>query len=46
MVDQGLAVDIIYLNFPKAFDKVSHRRLLLKLKAHANGGRVLDRIED
>ena len=33
MVDQGLPVDISYHDFQKAFDKVPHRRLLLKLKA-------------
>ena len=32
-VDEGSPVDIIYLDFLKAFDKVPHQRLLLKLKA-------------
>ena len=27
-------VDVIYLDFQKAFDKVPHQRLLLKLKSH------------
>ena len=27
-------LDVIYLNFCKAFDMVPHKRLLLKLKAH------------
>ena len=36
-VDEGSLVDIIYLDFFKAFDKVPHQRLLLKLKAHGNG---------
>ena len=35
-VDDGSSVDIVYLDFQKAFDKVSHQRLLLKLKAHGN----------
>jgi hypothetical protein len=29
--DEGKAVDIIYLDFAKAFDKVPHQRLLTKL---------------
>ena len=27
-------MDVVYLDFQKAFDKVSHQRLLVKLKAH------------
>ena len=33
-VDDGSPVDVFYLDFKKAFDKVPHQRLLLKLKAH------------
>ena len=33
-VDEGSPVDIIYLDFQKAFDKVPHQRLILKLKSH------------
>ena len=36
-IDEGSPVVIIYLDFPKAFDKVLHQRLLLKLKAHGHG---------
>ena len=30
-IDVGSPVDVVYLDFPKAFDKVPHERLLLKL---------------
>ena len=38
-------MDVIYLDFSKAFDKVPHKRLLLKLKAMGTGGKVLQWIE-
>ena len=41
-IDVGSSVDIIYLDFQKAFDKVPHQRLLLKLKA---GDSITDWIE-
>ena len=40
--DQGKAVDVIYLDFAMAFDKVPHRRLLEKVKAH----NIEDKLED
>ena len=44
-IDVGSPVDIIYLDFQKAFDKVPHQRLLLKLKAHSIGDSITDWIE-
>ena len=44
-MDKGVSIDVIYLDFSKAFDKVPHKRLLLKLKAMGIGGRVLKWIE-
>ena len=41
-VDSGLPVDTLYFDFAKAFDKVPHRRLLMKLKAHSIDGVVLE----
>ena len=37
-VDQGHPVDIIYLDFSKAFDSVPHQRLLSKIRVHGIGG--------
>ena len=48
-VDDGSPVDVVYLDFQKAFDKVPHNTfmsaLLLKLKAHCIGNDVINRIE-
>ena len=40
-VDSGEAVDVIYLDFAKAFDKVPIQRLLKKVRAHGIQGQVL-----
>ena len=45
-VDEGSPVDIIYLDFKKAFDKVPHQRLLLKLKAHGIGNGMINWIKN
>jgi len=37
-VNSGDNVDIVFLDFAKAFDNVSHRKLLLKLQAHGIEG--------
>ena len=44
-IDVGSPVDIIYLDFQKALNKVPHQRLLLKLKAHGIGDSITDWIE-
>jgi len=40
-LDSGYPVDVIYLDFQKAFDKVQYQRLLMKLAAHGLGGDIL-----
>lgn len=39
--DRTKAVDVIYLDFQKAFDKVPHQRLIAKLNAHGIQGNLL-----
>ena len=44
-VDDWSPVDVIYLDFQKAFDKVPHKRLILKLKSHGMGNSIIKWIE-
>ena len=46
LVDEGHSIDIIYLDFAKAFDKVPHLRLLNKLEGHGISGKVLNWIQN
>ncbi|CAM5148917.1 unnamed protein product [Eretmochelys imbricata] len=45
-VDKGDPVDIVYLDFQKAFDKVPHQRLLCKLGCHRIRRKILSWIEN
>ena len=44
-IDEGLPLDILYLDFLKAFDKVPHHKFLLKLKAHGIRDGIIDWIQ-
>jgi ribonuclease P/MRP protein subunit RPP40 len=41
LVDLGKSVDVVYLDFAKAFDKVPINLLITKLKTHGISGRLL-----
>ena len=45
ILDDGGSVDVAYFDYAKAFDKVSHKLLLLKLKAYGIDGKVLKWLE-
>ena len=42
VIEDGFNVDVIYLDFQKAFDKVRHCHLLTKLKVYEIQGRVFN----
>ena len=41
----GSPVEVIYLDFQKAFDKVPHQRLIRNLKSHGMGNSIINWIE-
>jgi hypothetical protein len=45
MIDEGGAVDVVYLDFQKAFDKVPHTRLMEKVSNFGINGKVRRWIE-
>ena len=45
-LSHGLPVDVIYLDFEKAFDKVPHERLLLQLNRYGISGNIHQWIRD
>ena len=45
-IDEDECVDVIYLDFSKAFDKVPHGRLMEKIDKHGITGKVWDWIKE
>ena len=43
--DKDINYDVIYLDFIKAFDRVPHQRLLMKIKAQGIDGRIYNCIK-
>ena len=46
MIEQGYSVDVVYLDFQKAFDTVPHQRLMSKIYNYGIRGNVFNWIED
>ena len=46
ILDRGGSVDVIYMDFRKAFDSVPHRRLMQKVEAHGIRGKVYQWTQD
>ena len=46
LVDEGHSIDLVYLDFAKAFDKVPHARLLSKVEAHGICGNIAKWIKE
>ena len=46
LLDEGHSVDVLYLDFAKAFDKVPHQRLLEKCKGLGMDGKLLEWIRE
>jgi hypothetical protein len=46
MLDKRIQIDLVYLDFAKAFDRVDHRLLVNKLKNFGISGTLLNWFED
>ena len=45
-IDKGFPVDVIYLDFQKAFDKVPHKRLMVKVRGMGFSDKICNWIEN
>ena len=45
-LEKGDSVDVVFLDFAKAFDKVSHHHLLYKLQCYGTWGHLFSRFHD
>jgi hypothetical protein len=45
LLNENKSVDVLYTDFEKAFDKVSHKKLIIKLYAYGIRGKLLDWIK-
>lgn len=46
MVDKGKVIDVVYFDFRKAFDMVTHNILATKLERYGFDGYIIRRIKD
>jgi hypothetical protein len=46
IIDENSSTDIFYLDFAKAFDKVPHERLIIKLEAKGVTGKIKNWIRE
>ena len=46
MLEEGYGLDVLYLDYQKAFDTVPHRRLMVKLKWYGVGESLLNWISE
>jgi len=45
-LDEGYGLDVVYLDYRKAFDSVPHRRLIEKLKSFGINGKLLQWLDN
>ncbi len=46
IIDKKGSIDVIYMDFQKAFDKVPHHRLIKKIESYGIKGELLDWVKD
>jgi len=46
LLEEGYGIDVVFLDFRKAFDSVSHSKLIKKLRAYGLGEKLITWIQD